>query len=316
MRIARATTLIVLLLTALVAQLAYAELPPLIPREMLFGNPERTAPQLSPDGTRIAWIAPDKKNVLQVWVRTVGKDDGRMVTNDRKRGIRQYFWARDDKTLIYLQDTDGDENFHVHGVDLTNNNDRDYTAIQGVRAGVVAVERDFPSEVLVQMNARDRKIFDVYRLNIETGALSLDTQNPGDVAGWLADKRLNVLGARVTTPDGGTEIRIRDNPTAPWRTWMKVGPDEILGLIAFSEDAKSAYLISSLGSDTARVVQKEIAGNGAEKVIASSQAVDAGNVVIHPVTKTVQAVAFDPGRRSWTVIDPTIKADFDGITKL
>src|SRR5205807_10654013 len=106
----------------------FAELPPLIARDVLFGNPERTAPQISPDGTRLAWLAPDKKNVLQVWVKTIGKDDDKMVTADKKRGIRQYFWARENKTLLYLQDNDGDENFHVYGVDLAAGIVRDLTA--------------------------------------------------------------------------------------------------------------------------------------------------------------------------------------------
>src|SRR5207244_9234063 len=119
-----------------IATAGYADLGPVIPREVLFGNPQRANPRISPDGTRMAWIAPDKKNVLQVWVKTVGKDDDRMVTADKKRGIRQYFWAQDNQTLLYLQDNDGDENFHVFGVDLTSGNVRDYTPFQGVRAGV------------------------------------------------------------------------------------------------------------------------------------------------------------------------------------
>src|SRR6266496_4000238 len=161
-----------------------AELPPLISRDILFGNPERSNPKLSPDGQRLAWLAPDKKNVLQVWVKTVGKDDDKMVTADKKRGIRQYFWARDNKTLLYLQDNDGDENFHVYGVSLDNGTVRDYTAIQGVRAGVVAVVPHVPDQILVQLNARNRQLFDVYRLTLSNGALVMDTQNPGDVAGW------------------------------------------------------------------------------------------------------------------------------------
>ena len=142
-----------------IATAAQADLGPLIPREVLFGNPERANPRISPDATRMAWIAPDKKNVLQVWVKTIGKDDDKMVTADKKRGVRQYFWAPDNKTILYVQDNDGDENFHVHGVDLTTANDRDFTAIQGVRAGIVAVEPNTPSELLVSLNARVRSTF-------------------------------------------------------------------------------------------------------------------------------------------------------------
>lgn len=106
---------------------AVAAPPPLIARDVLFGNPERTSPQLSPDGKRLAWLAPDPKNVLQVWVKTVGGSDDKMITADKKRGIRSYLWAEDDRTLLYVQDADGDENWHVYGVDLVAGTVRDYT---------------------------------------------------------------------------------------------------------------------------------------------------------------------------------------------
>src|SRR5215470_9356137 len=89
----------------MIAGKACAELPPLIPRDVLFGNPERTSPALSPDGKRLAWLAPDTNNVLQVWVKTVGKDDDKIVTADKKRGIRQYLCAKNNRTLVYLQDS-------------------------------------------------------------------------------------------------------------------------------------------------------------------------------------------------------------------
>src|SRR5438876_9821871 len=292
-----------------------ADAPPLIPRTVLFGNPEKVSPQISPDGKRLAWIAPDDKNVLQVWVKTVGGTDDKVVTADKKRGIRRYFWAEDDKTLIYLQDADGDENWHAYGVDLTTGNVRDYTPFQGVRANIVATDPAFPDEILVEMNLRDRKLMDVHRLNLATGALVFDTQNPGDVVGWGADSKLQVRAAQVVTPEGGTEIRIRDTAKSPWRSWVKVGPEEILDFQDFTADGRSAILTSSVGNDTARIVERDIA-TGAEKVIASSPEVDAGSLVIHPTRHVVQAVAFAPGRSRWTVVDPSVKADFEGIEKL
>jgi len=292
-----------------------AELPPLISRDILFGNPERAQPRLSPDGQRLAWLAPDKKNVLQVWVKTVGKDDDKMVTADKKRGIRQYFWAEDNKTLLYQQDNDGDENFHVYGVDLASGNVRDYTPFQGVRAEVDSVNPDFPDEILVDANIRNRQLMDVHRLNLKTGALTLDTENPGDVAGWGTDAKFQVRAAQAQTPDGGTEIRVRDDVKAPWRTLLRVGPDEILEFEDFSLDGRSAFLKSSIGSDTARLVERNLA-TGAEKVLAVSPEVDAGPVVIQPKSHVVQAVSFAPGRASWKVIDPAVRADFDAIAKL
>jgi len=297
------------------AELSHADLPPLIGRDLLFGNPERTSPALSPDGQRLAWLAPDTNNVLQVWVKTVGKDDDKIVTADKKRGIRQYFWAKDNRTLLYLQDSDGDENFHVYGVDLQTSNVRDYTPFQGVRAQVTDLSPDFPNEVLVEVNLRDRSLFDVYRLNLRNGALELDTLNPGDVSSWGADARFRVRSAQIVTPDGGTEIRVRSDDQSPWKTFLKVGPEEILGALSFTKDGQSLYLLSSIGRDTAAVVQQNLADH-AEKVLAISTEVDAGDVIIHPRRYVVEAVAFSPGRTQWRVVDPAVKEDFDGLAKL
>jgi dipeptidyl aminopeptidase/acylaminoacyl peptidase len=302
-------------LSLLMIAAAQGELPPLISRDILFGNPERTSPALSPDGKRLAWLAPDTNNVLQVWVKTVGKDDDKIITADKKRGIRQHFWAKDNRNLLYLQDSDGDENFHAYGVDLDSGNVRDYTPFQGVRAQVTDLNPDFPNDVLLELNLRDRALFDVYRLNLKNGALELDTQNPGDVAGWGADAQFRVRSAQIATPEGGTEIRVRADQQSPWKTFLKVGPEEILEALEFTQDGQSLYLRSSIGRDTAAVVEKNVA-DGKEKVLAVSDEVDAGNVVIHPRLHVVEAVSFSPGRTRWQVVDPAVKEDFDGLAKL
>jgi len=296
---------------------AHAGLPPLIPRDVLFGNPERISPQISPDGARLAWIAPDKRNVLQVWVRTIGKEDDKVVTADPKRGIRQYFWAENSKMLVYLQDSDGDENFHLFGVDLASGNVRDLTPFQGVKAQVTAIDPNYPDTILVSLNARNRALFDVYRLDLNTGALVLDTENPGDVIGWTADPRLQIRAAQASTPEGGMVIRVRDEPIGAFRPWLEAGPEDslTLNLLDFSADGKALHLISALGRDTAAVVKKDVAGGG-ETELASSAEADADNVLIHPRTHVVQAVRFSPGRSTWKVVDPSIRADFDAIAGL
>src|SRR5713226_2095735 len=304
-----------LLLAPFAATRSRADLPPLIPRDVLFGNPEKAGPQLSPDGKRLAWLAPDAKNVLQVWVETVGEKNAKAVTHDKKRAIRQYYWPYDNKTLLYLQDADGDENWHIYGVDLSSGNVRDYTPFEGVQARLTAADYKFPTELLISLNLTDRRLHDVYRLNLANGALVMDTQNPGDVAGFSADPELQIRAAEVVTPDGGTEIRIRDSSKAAWKSWLKAGPEENLSFRDFSADGKSAILISSLGSDTARVVEKEI-NSGKEKVLASSSVVDASRVMVNPKSHAVEAVAFVPDRLQWTVLDPAVKGDFAGIAKL
>ena len=293
---------------------ARGEAPPLIPREVLFGNPEKVSPQISPDGRQLAYLAPDQRNVLQLWVRTLGKTDDRAVTQEKKRGIRRFWWAYNG-TLLYPQDQDGDENFHLLGAEPGSGTVRDLTPFQGARAQLVALDPRQPDLALVELNARTREAFDVYRLNLKNGALDLDTQNPGDVATWFADHSLVVRAAQVATPEGGTEIRVRPGAKGPWKTWLTVGPQEALQIQGFSPDGKGLYLRSSIGSDTAKLVERSIAG-GAEKVLAADERSDLGWVVVHPTRHHVQAVSFDPGREEWKVLDPSVKADFEALTRL
>ena len=156
---------------------------PLIPRDLLLGNPERAAPRISPDGKQVAWLAPDPRGVLQVWVKGLAAPDAEAVavTRDEKRPVRAYDWSEDPNVLLYWQDAAGDENFHLFAVDLTAKNVRDLTPFQGVRASQWATRGKCPDTVFVSLNVRDRKAFDLYRVSLKTGALELDTQNPG---GW------------------------------------------------------------------------------------------------------------------------------------
>jgi len=310
------TTFLATLLLALSAALpALAELPPLIPRETLFGNPEKAQARLSPDGKLLAYLAPDK-GVLNVWVRTLGQNDDQVVTADKKRGIRYYEWQQDSEHILYIQDFDGDENWHVYQTNLKTKNTRDLTPFQGVQAQIVAIDPNFPDQILVGLNLRDRRLHDVYRINLNNGAVEMDTENPGDVAGWQQDNQFVVRAAQVALPDGGTEIRVRDDAKAPWRTFQKWGPDEAFGgVVGFTPDNKSLYLISSVGANAARLVEVEVA-NGKSKVVAEDKQYDVGWTLTHPKTHKLEAVAFIRQRTEWTVIDKSLQADFDAFRKV
>ena len=284
--------LIFVLALMMLAEPCRAELPALIPREALLGNPDRMRPTISPDGKRLAWLAPDPKGILQVWVQTLGKQDAHTVTADRRRGIWIYGWAWDPNTILFGQDSDGDENWHTFAVDLTSGNIRDLTPWQGVRNEFVAANPKFPDEILVAMNVRDRKRMDVYRVNI-SGAVKLDTPNPGDVNSWLADDNLVIRGASAGTPQGGTEVRVRDNTGSPWRVVIKTDRVNEAGALDFSKDGKSIFLISSVGADTNRVINHDLS-TGAETVLAQRDDSDVDETVVHPTRHTVQAAASHP----------------------
>src|SRR6266568_3260296 len=234
----------------------------LIPRQVLFGNPERISPQISPDGTQLAWIAPSD-GVLNVWVApaNAGRGEGidwtaaRVVTDDADRGVRMFAWAHDGRHLLYLQDTGGDENWRLHDVDLTSMQRRDLTPFDGVQTQIVAIERDFPTDVLIGMNKDNPQLHDVYRLDLTSGELTKEVTNPGFLA-WLADTKLVVRGAFRPLPDGSIVALVRDGADDEWRELMTIPADDALttDAVTFSADGRSLLLISSVGAETAQLV--------------------------------------------------------------
>ncbi len=292
------------------------ELPPLIEREILFGNPEKTSPQLSPDGKYIAYIAPDENNVLQVRLRTVGQADDRQLTADKKRGIRIFFWTYSGEEIIYQQDIDGDEKWHLFSVNIQSNLVRDLTPFQGVRAQPLAVDRNFPNEILVEMNIRDRRKHDVYRINLQNGAVELDTDNPGNIMGWtwIADAQFQVRAATATNADGSTELLFRETADKSWESLRRWGPDDEGGAVMFSENGKILYIIGNHDANAKRSIALDLETKQ-ETDLASDPEYDVGDIVIHPTKREIQAVSFYKDKQEWQILDQSIAEDFEDLGK-
>jgi len=288
---------------------------PLLPRDVLFGNPERISPEVSPDGRYLGYIAPDTKNVLQVWLRTIGKNDDRVLTQDPKRGIRSFFWTYQPSVLVYLQDSDGDENFHFYAVDVQSQQVRDLTPFAGVRAQLVAIEPDVPDQLLVGLNRQDPRKHDVYRLHLKTGETVLVTENPGNVIGWAADAALTIRAALAARPDGGHELWLRQAAGDPWKTVLAWDPDDQGAPIDFSKDGKTLYVLGSHNANAQRLLAMDTA-TGRETVIAEDSEYDVGGVFIHPTRRVIQAVSFYKDKLEWTVLDPAVAEDFKTIERV
>jgi dipeptidyl aminopeptidase/acylaminoacyl peptidase len=293
----------------------------LIPRQVLFGNPERVAPQLSPDGSRLAWIAPHN-GVLNVWLTAISPDGGidlaaaKLVTDDTDRGIRTFAWAHDNRHLLYLQDTGGDENWRLYDVDLDAMERRDLTPFDGVQTQLVAMEPEFPTELLVGLNKDNKELHDVYRLDLVTGKLTKEVENPGYL-GWVADSRLVVRAAFEPAPDGSLRMLVRDDAADEWRVLLEVPADDALTteVVGFSADGKSLLMITSLGAETARLVSVNLA-SGEREVLAADPVSDVSDVRISPVTRQPQIVTFNKDRSDYLVLDPSAADDLAAIRAL
>jgi dipeptidyl aminopeptidase/acylaminoacyl peptidase len=292
----------------------------LIPRRVLFGNPERVSPRISPNGTSLAWIAPHN-GVLNVWTAPVRPDGvdwdtAQVVTNDTDRGIRVFSWAHDGRHLLYLQDTGGDENWRLYDVDLTTMQHRDLTPFEGVQAQILATEKELPSEVLVGLNRDNPALHDVYRLDLATGDLVKEVENPG-FAGWVADTKLVTRVGVGLEPDGSLVVKVRDGADGDWRLLLTLPAEDALtsAPIAIGPDGTTMLAMSSLGADTGRLVRVDL-GSGAVEVIAEDPDADVSGVRLHPDTREPQIVTWVKERTEYRVLDPALEADVAAIRAL
>lgn len=288
------------------------QLPILIPREVLFGNPERISPKLSPDGKYIAYIAPDEKNILQIWLRTIEDEEAKKLTNDKKRGIGWFFWTYQPEKLIYLQDIDGDENFHLYEVNIQTNIVRDLTPFQGVNAEVIDLVPEFPDSILVGLNLNNPEKFDVYRINLNNGAVEFDTDNPGNIISWTADANLQIRAAQATTTDGGSKLLYRETIDKPWTSLRHWSPDDEGWVLGFTKDGKTLYLMDSHEANAKRLLSLDLTSQQ-ETVIAEDEQYDVFYAISHPTERQIQAVAFYRDKLQWQVLDETIASDWKAI---
>ena len=294
----------------------------LIPRALLFGPPERAAIQLSPDGKRVAWLAP-LNGVLNIWVAHVDKlDQALPITDEQTRPIREYFWAYTGKQLIYLQDSGGDENFHVYRADIGIPGTvkvTDLTPYKGARSMVIGHSELQPTTLMVQINDRDPKWFDLYKVDLVSGKRTLVVQNDDNLAGYELDHNLALRFATRKTADGGTQILLPETKGGKqtWKPYDTISSEDSdnTGIVGIAPGGKAVYMTDSRNRDTAALYSVDIATKK-QTLLAADAKADAGEVLIHPTKQTIQAVSFNYLRPTWKVLDPSVKDDLDALAKV
>ncbi len=259
-------------------------LPELITVEDFFRPPVRTAATISPDGTRIAYLAP-WKNRLNVWIEDLdGDTEPRCVTADETRSVYIYRWTQDPRWLLYMQDTGGDENWHIHRVDLDHPDSPavDLTPFPGVRSEFNLLKKR-PGKAMVQLNKRNPQLFDAYELDIATGELTLLAENPGTVIGWMCSQRGDLFTS-VLTSDGDVELSQWDTATKslrPIKTYD--GTDYPVGIhpVAITPDGTGIWLGSNHGTDRTRLARLDVA-TGVETEVDSHPKFDLAAQMVLP----------------------------------
>ena len=311
------------LTTLLLLAPAAAQQPPLIDRELFFGDPEISGAQISPDGKYIAFLKPLNKT-RNIWVKKTDApfDSAKPITNDTKRPIPGYLWSRDGKYVLYAQDKLGDENYNVYAVDPAAAPvapaevpaARNLTDLKGVRAMIYDVPRSEPDIIYVGLNDRDKSWHDLYKVRISTGERTLLRQNTDRITGWIFDLKDQLRLASRSADNGDTEILRVDE-----KGFTKIYSCDVLETcepVRFHKDGKRFYLETNKGEgeNLEKLVLMD-AETGKEELVERDpeNRVDFGSALFSEVSDQLIATVYQYEKTRIYWKDKTFEADYKSL---
>jgi dipeptidyl aminopeptidase/acylaminoacyl peptidase len=319
---------LLILSTFLIVALAapvWAQSPPLIDRELFFGDPEIAGAQISPDGAFIAFIKPFK-GMRNVWVKKTGEPftSAKPVTADTKRPIPGYFWSRDSKYILFVQDQAGDENYNVYAVNPAETPAtgqdvpaaRNITDAKGIRAAIYAVPRSEPDAIYVGLNDRDKAWHDLYKVKISTGERTLMRKNSERITAYVFDLKDQLRLATRSAENGDTEVLRVD--ADKFTKVYSCNVFETCGPIRYHKDGERVYFQTNKGSGV-DLVSLELLNptTGKEELVESDpmKRVDFGNAIFSEVSDTLIATVYDDERERIYWKDKAFEADYKNLQK-
>ena len=290
-------------------------MPNLIPRQLLFGNPDVSQIHISPDGQWISYIAPSE-GVLNVWLAPAGQlEQARVITQDKKRGIRSHDWTLDSQNLLYVQDKDGDENWHLYILPVEGGEVRDLTPFPKTTVEVLGVSWDEPGKMLVGLNNRDERFHDAHLLDLATGQLTEVFRNEKGYLGFVTDFELKLRMTAQYNPDGSiTYFEITSEGET--KKFLEVKEEDVMatGPKGFNQSGSSLFFTDSAGRDTGALYRYDLKKGSRELVIADDRT-DVGGILTNSLTGELEAVTFTDERKTWKVLEPKLQGDFDFLAK-
>ena len=295
------------------------QLPPLIDRELLFGNPEISGAQISPDGKFLAFIKP-YKDTRNVWVKETGEpfSAARLLTTETKRPVAGFLWTRDSKFVAYVKDNDGDENFNLYAVDpsaaVATGADappsRDLTGLKGVQVQLISAPKNQPGVIYIGVNDRDKAWHDLYKVTVASGERTLIRKNTERIAGWVFDLKGQLRLAQRSTDSGEQEIlRVDANG------FTKIFSCDIFETcepLRFHKDGKRIYLENNKGAhDIAALDLLDVDTAKLETVESDPlKRVDLGGALFSEVTDELMMTSYTDEKTRRYFKDKALEADY------
>jgi dipeptidyl aminopeptidase/acylaminoacyl peptidase len=299
--------------------------PPLLDRELFFGNPEIAGAQISPDGKFIAFLKP-YKDTRNVWVKRVEEpfSAAKLITSDTRRPIPDYFWSRDGKYILFVQDKAGDEDYNIYAVNPAEAppageeapKARNLTDLKKVTAQIYAVPRGDPDLMYVGINDRDQAWHDLYKVKISTGERTLIRKNTDRITGWVFDLKDQLRLATRSADNGATEVLRVDGDG--FKKVYSCNVFETCNPAQFHKDGKRVYMITNKGKeiDLARLVLFD-PETGKEELVESDpmNRVDFGAPVFSEVTDELIATHYEDERSRVYWRDKSFESDHELLKK-
>lgn len=305
---------------------AQNNLPPLIDREVFFGNPEIAGARISPDGKFIAFRKP-YKGTMNIWLKGADEpfDRARVLTNESARPISSFFWSRDSRFIMFSKDNGGDENFNVYAVAVDAKPAgeaevppaRNLTNAKNVQTSIYRLPLTEPDAIYVGLNDRDPKWHDLYKIKISTGERTLLRQNTDRFVGWHFDNEDKLRLARRSTPKGDTEI-LRLDDGDKFTEVYSCNVFENCTPLRFHKDNRRAYMINSKGNDAdlSKLVLLDIETGKIETVESDPlKRVDFGGAVFSNLTNEIIATYYDDDKARYDYKDAKFAANYKILQK-
>lgn len=270
------------------------EMPRLIPMEDFFRNPEKASFTISPDGEHVALLKPWETR-LNIHVQKIGEEEITRITSSTERDIVGYFWANNFR-IAYVQDKFGDENWKLYAVNIDGSDEKELTPFEKVQVRIVDDLRDDEEHMLISMNKRNPRIFDVYRIDINTGEMDMIAQNPGNIMGWLTDHEGN-LRVAVTTDGVNTSLLYRDTEENEFQVLITTDFRESLGPLFFTYDNKNLYVASNIGRDKSAIYEYDVKTKEQTRLVYEHPEVDVSSLLRSDKRKKITGVVYVTDKR-------------------
>ena len=277
-----------------------AAMPPLIPMKDFFRNPVKVAYSISPNGEYLAFMQPWEQR-LNVFVEKIGSGQATRVTSAKARDIAGYAWKGDNR-IVYIQDTGGDENFRLYAVGIDGSNPKDLTPFEKVRAQIIDNLEQNGTEILVGLNKRNPQIFDVYRINVNTGAMEMIAENPGNYTGWGTDWD-GKLRIAITTDGVNSSVLVRNTETEKFAPLVTTSFKETFAPLVFTSDNKQLYVSTNIGRDKTAIVKYDVENKKELEKIYEHPEVDVTSLLSSRKRRVITGVSYTTDKSQYHFID-------------